>query len=96
MRRNLVHYSSTKSKRVTRSVLASEIYGMVTGVDIAYVLGLTLRIITARLQLPDIPIVVYTDSYSLYEYLVKLGIIKEKRLIIDIIALRESYERRKL
>jgi len=25
---NLIHYSSTKSKRVTRSVLASEVYGM--------------------------------------------------------------------
>jgi hypothetical protein len=25
---NLIHYSSTKCKRVTRSVLASEIYGM--------------------------------------------------------------------
>ncbi|KAI1002042.1 hypothetical protein K3495_g6161 [Podosphaera aphanis] len=26
---NIVHYNSTKSKRVTRSVLGSEIYGMV-------------------------------------------------------------------
>jgi len=34
------------------------------------------------------PIVVYTDLYSLYEYLVKLRTTKEKRLIINIIALR--------
>ena len=32
---NLIHWSSTKSKRVTRSVLASEIYGMVGGVDMS-------------------------------------------------------------
>jgi len=39
---------------------------------------------------------VCTDSYSLYECLVKLGTTKEKRLMIDIIALRQSYERREL
>ncbi len=32
----------------------------------------------------------------MYECLVKLGTTKEKRLIIDIIALRQSYERREL
>ncbi|KAF1934523.1 hypothetical protein EJ02DRAFT_203408, partial [Clathrospora elynae] len=31
IRGNVIHYSSTKCKRVTRSVLASEIYGMVNG-----------------------------------------------------------------
>ena len=47
----------------------------------------------------DIPLpltVVYTDSYLLYECLVKLRTIKEKRLMIDIIALRQSYEKREL
>ena len=43
-----------------------------------------------------IPTVIYTDSFSLYEYIVKLGTIREKRLIIDIIAIRQSYERREL
>ena len=32
---NLLYYSSTKSKRVTRSVLASEIYNIIEKVDIA-------------------------------------------------------------
>jgi hypothetical protein len=32
---NLIYWSNTKSKRVTRSVLVLEIYGMVRGVDIA-------------------------------------------------------------
>ncbi|EKD20888.1 polyprotein [Drepanopeziza brunnea f. sp. 'multigermtubi' MB_m1] len=41
-------------------------------------------------------VVVCIDSYSLYECIVKLGTIKEKRLMIDIIAIRESYERREL
>ena len=85
---NIITYSSTKSKRVTRSALASELYSMVQGVDIAYAIGTTLNMITSRLGLPKIPTVVYTDSFSLYECLIKLGTTKEKRLIIDIIALR--------
>lgn len=93
---NIIHFSSTKSKRVTRSVLASEIYGMVAGVDMAYALASTLRMITERLDLPPTQTIVCTDSYSLYECLVKLGTTKEKRLMIDIMALRQSYERREL
>ena len=85
---NIITYSSTKSKRVTRSALASELYSMVQGVDIAYAIGTTLNMITSRLGLLKIPIVVCIDSFSLYECLVKLGTTKEKRLIIDIIALR--------
>jgi hypothetical protein len=96
IRGNLIHWSSTKSKRVTRSVLASEIYGMVSGVDMAIALGTTIKLITDRLELPAIPIIACTDSYSLYECLVKLGTTKEKRLMIDIMALRQSYERREL
>ena len=61
---------------------------MVAGVDTAYTIGLILKIITDHFNLPPIPTVVLTDSYSLYEYLVKLGTTKEKYLIIDIIALR--------
>ena len=93
---NVIHYSSTKCKRVTRSVLASEIYGMVNGFDIGIAIATTLRIITDRLRLPTIPLVIYTDSYSLYECLVKLGTTKEKRLMIDLMALRQSYERREI
>ena len=93
---NVVHWSSTKSKRVTRSSLASEIYGMVAGVDMGIVINSTLRQITDELKLPQIETVVCTDSFSLYECLVKLGTTKEKRLMIDIMSLRESYEEREL
>jgi len=93
---NLVHWSSTKCKRVTRSILASEIYAMTNGVDMGIAMATTINIITSKLGTPKIPVIVCTDSLSLYECLVKLGTTKEKRLMIDIMSLRQSYERREL
>jgi hypothetical protein len=48
------------------------------------------------MKLPTIPLVVYTNFYSFYEYLVKLGTTTEKRLIIDIINLRKLYKNREI
>ena len=62
-----------------------EIYRIVGGVNIVIIIRTTLKIIIDRLELPIIPIIIYTNLYSLYKYLVKLSTIKEKRLIIDII-----------
>ena len=69
---------------------------MVGGVDMAIAIRTTLKMITDQLKLPVIPTIMCTNSYSLYECLVKLGTTKEKRLMIDIMALRQSYERREL
>ncbi|KAI1001493.1 hypothetical protein K3495_g6699 [Podosphaera aphanis] len=69
---------------------------MVHGVDLAIALRTTLDIITNQLEIQEIPYIICTDSFSLYERLVKLGTTKEKRLMIDIMAIRESYERREL
>jgi hypothetical protein len=44
----------------------------------------------------ELPLVVYTDSKSLYECLVKLGTTQEKRLIVDVMCLRQAYERREI
>ncbi|KAF2741624.1 hypothetical protein M011DRAFT_497953 [Sporormia fimetaria CBS 119925] len=96
IRGNVIHYSSTKCKRVTRSALASEIYGMVNGFDMGIAIATTLKMIVERLGLAEIPLIICTDSYSLYECRVKLGTTKEKRLMIDIMALRQSYERREI
>jgi hypothetical protein len=49
-----------------------------------------------QLKLSKLLIIVCTDSYSLYECLVKLETITKKRLIINIITLRQSYKRREL
>ena len=64
-----------------------KIYKIVGEVDMAVVIKITLKMITDQLELPVIPIIIYTDLYSLYKYLVKLGTMKEKHLMIDIMAL---------
>jgi hypothetical protein len=81
---------------VTKNIFALKIYGIIGEINMLFAIGSTLTIIIKQLKLPTILIIVYTDSYSLYEYLVKLGTIKEKRFIIDIIVIRESYENREL
>jgi hypothetical protein len=68
-------------------MLASEIYGIIKGVNIAIAINTIIKIITKQLGFPQTPIVVYTNLYLLYKCLVKLGTTQEKRLIIDIIAL---------
>ena len=73
---------------MTRSVLALEIYKMIRGVDMVFAIRTILKIIIDNLKLLAILIIICTDSYLLYKCLVKLGTTKEKRLIIDIIAIR--------
>ena len=43
-----------------------------------------------------IPLVICTDSKSLFDCIVKLGTTQEKRLMIDVMSLRQSYERREI
>jgi hypothetical protein len=93
---NLIHYSSTKCKRVTRSVLASKIYGIVGGVNMAITINTTIKMVTDQLGFSHPAITVCTNSYSLYECLVKLGTTKEKRLMINIMALCQSYKQREI
>ena len=93
---SIIYTSSIKCNRVTRAVLASELYAMVAGVDMLISLATTINMITDRLSIPRLPTVVCTDSLSLYECTVKLGTTKEKQLMIDIMAIRQSYERREL
>lgn len=93
---NIIHWTSINCKRVTRSVLASELYATVHGIDYEIVIKTTIDQILNQLELPPIPLILCTDSYSLYDCLTKLGTTREKRLMIDVMALRQSYERREI
>jgi hypothetical protein len=68
---NIIYWSLTKCKRVTRSVLALELYAMAHGFDIGAAIKLTIE----QLLQIELPLVLYTNSKLLYECLVKLGTI---------------------
>lgn len=90
---NIIHWSSLKCKRVTRSILASELYAVAHGFDTAIVLKSTIEKI---LQRNNLPLILCTDSKSLYDCLVKLGTTQEKRLMVDLMCIHQSYERRQI
>ncbi|KAF0327142.1 aurora kinase 2 splicing, partial [Colletotrichum asianum] len=73
---NIIYYSLIKSKYIIRSILASKVYAIIVGINIIYIITITL-ILT----------IIYINSYLLYKYLIKLSTIKEKRLIINIIVI---------
>jgi hypothetical protein len=89
---NIIHWSSIKCKKVIRSVLAAKLYAMRNEFDADSVIKSTIqRILNIFLSM-----ILLTDSRSLYDCLVKLEITSEKRLMIDLMCLRQSYERRKI
>ena len=52
---------------------------------------------TVKLQFNiNLPLILCTNSKLVYKCLIKLGTIQEKRLIINIICLRQSYKRYKI
>ena len=89
---NIVYQSLIKCKRITRSVLASELYIMAYGFDI----GAAIKLTVEQLLQIKLLLILYTDLKSLYECLVKLGTTQEKYLIIDIICLYQLYKCREI
>ena len=67
---NILYWTSIKYKRVTRSVLALELYTIVYGFDI---IGAIKATIDKMLNI-SLPLVTCTNSKSLYDCLIKLGI----------------------
>jgi hypothetical protein len=69
-----------KYKRITRSILAFKLYSIAYSFNIS---SLDKTIINKVLEI-EVLLVIYTNSKSLYKYLVKLGTTREKRLIINV------------
>jgi hypothetical protein len=89
---NLIHWSSIKCKRITRSVLTIELYAMINDFDIEAVI----KSIIERMLHIALSLILLIDSKSLFDCLIKLETTSEKRLMIDLMCLRQSYERREI
>ena len=77
---NAVHYGSQRFKRVTKSVMASELYALSYGFDQAYVLRHMCKEIFGRL----FDINCYVDARNVFNIISKDGPLLEKMLQIDI------------
>lgn len=89
---NIIHYGSSRCKRVTRPVIAAELHALIYGFDNAYVAK---EVIDEVLGL-QIPIDGYVDSKTLFNIVAKQGITLEKRLQIDVFSIRESHKKGEL
>jgi hypothetical protein len=58
--------------------------------------GSVLKLILIKMLAIDISLILITDSKSLYDCLIRLSITIEKRLMIDVMILRQFYKRREI
>jgi hypothetical protein len=86
------HYSSHKSKRVTRSVLSGEVMAFADAFDMAMIIRHDLQYLLHH----NVPITILTDSLSLFGVTSKSTIIAERRLLIDLEAAKAAYAAREL
>jgi hypothetical protein len=89
---NVIHYTSYKSRRVVRCVLAGELHAFVDAFDNAYLLKRDLELIlntTSAVQ-------ILTDSKSLFDTLTTTTYTTEKRLMIDVSLAREALKKHEI
>lgn len=85
---NIVHYGSNRCNRVARSVLAAEIQALVLGFDSAFLVKDLVEELLGR----TIKLEALIDSKTVFNVIAKDGKTSEKRLQIDVLALRQSYD----
>jgi hypothetical protein len=78
---------------MTRNVLTIELFAMIHDFDVDSVLK---SIFIKMLDNILISLILITDSKFLYNCLIDLSITIEKRLMIDVMTLRQFYERREI
>jgi hypothetical protein len=83
----LLSWSSHKCKRVTRSVLAAELYALAGAFAYGYAIRHSLQSLLGR----PVNIFLFTDSMTLFNSITTLCKMSERRLQIDIAILRAAY-----
>jgi hypothetical protein len=79
---------------MTRNVLTVELFAMIHDFDVDSVLkSILTKLLDKKIF---ISLILTTDSKFLYDCLIRLSITIEKRLMIDVMTLRQFYERREI
>ncbi len=87
-----IHFRSYKARRVTRSVLSAEVIAFSDVFDVGIALTAQLSAILRR----RVPLILLTDSKSLFDVISKGSRTSESRTLLDIAAAREGYRRREI
>lgn len=83
---HFLHWASTKSQRVTKSMLAGEVYAFSQGYDY----GVSIRMMFKAMNI-DIPLYIFTDSKSIFDTITASKRLRELRLMNDIADIRRAY-----
>lgn len=83
-------FKSYKARRIARSSTTAETLALVDAFDAAFLLRHDLQ----QILRCEIPLLLLTDSQIVFETLVSKRTTAERRLMIDLAALREAYDRR--
>eukprot|EP00171_Calliarthron_tuberculosum_P023435 IDg23435t1 len=85
---HILSYSSRKSRRIVRSIMAGETYAFTDAFDQSYIIKWDLE----KILYMNIPLRMFTDSKQLFDVITKASHPTEKRLMIDIASVREAYD----
>ena len=88
-----ISWSSKKAKRVCRSALTAETLAASEALDAAFVVK---EMMEDVLHSDRVEIDLYTDSKSLYDTVRTSNVLADKRLMIDIAAIREMVDRKQI
>lgn len=83
----ILHYASLKSNRIDRSSMEAEILAFAAAFDNAYIIRHDLE----RMLGCDVPIRRLTDNQALFDVLSRARYTRERRLMVDLNAVREAY-----
>jgi hypothetical protein len=83
---SILHYQSQKSRRITRSCMASETLAFAQGFDTAFLIRHDLENLLGK----TIPLIMLTDSKALFDILTRNKSSTERRLMVDVAAVREA------
>ena len=86
---HVLSYCSKKSKRIVRSIMASEVFAFSAAFDQAFVIRHDIQLIMGT----PIPVMMFTDSKQLFDVITRASHTTAKRLMIEIMAAREAYNR---
>lgn len=85
---HVIDYASRKSRRVVRSIMGGETCALLDAFDAAFAVSADLKMALGR----ELYIAMFTDSKQLFDALVRGKRTTERRLMIEIHSVRQSYQ----